>query len=54
MVEGPELEDFIEAHELAGQVSKIRTPGFKQSTEKGIQKLASIVEKDKELLKKLE
>ena len=44
MVEGPELDDFIEAHELAGQVSKIRTPGFKQSTEKGIQKLASIVE----------
>ncbi len=48
MVEGPELEDFIEAHELAGNVSVIRTPGFKQSTRKGIQKLADIVEDSKE------
>ena len=47
MVEGPELEDFIEAHELAGQVSKIRTSGLKQSTEKGIRKLADIVEDSK-------
>jgi prophage maintenance system killer protein len=44
MVEGPELDDFMDAHELAGQVSEIRTPGFKQSTRKGIQKLAGIVE----------
>jgi prophage maintenance system killer protein len=48
MVEGPELEDFIEAHELAGQVSEIRTPGFKQSTEKGIRKLANLVEDSKD------
>ena len=48
MVKGPELEDFIEAHELAGNVSVIRTPGFKQSTRKGIQKLADIVEDSEE------
>ena len=44
MVDGPELGDFIEAHELAGRVSEIRTSGFKQSTGKGIRKLAGIVE----------
>ena len=44
MAHAPDLQDFIEAHELAGTVSEIRTPGFKQSTRKGIQKLAGIVE----------
>lgn len=44
MVERPNLEDFMDAHELAGQVSEIRTSGFKQSTRKGIRKLAGIVE----------
>ena len=44
MVEGPELDDFIEAHKLAGRVSDIRTPGFRQSTEDGIRKLAGIVD----------
>ncbi|WP_414838316.1 Fic family protein [Candidatus Nanosalina sp. VS9-1] len=48
MIEGPELEDFLEAHELAGQVSEIRTPGFKQSTEKGMRKLAGVVNDAKE------
>jgi prophage maintenance system killer protein len=48
MVEGPVLEDFIESHELAGQVSEIRTPGLKQSTKKGIRKLAGIVEDSKD------
>lgn len=43
MVEYPELGDFIDAHELAGHVSEIRTPGFKRSKEDGIRKLASIV-----------
>lgn len=44
MIEGPELEDFIQAHEMASQVSEIRTPGFMRSTEDGIQRLASIIE----------
>jgi prophage maintenance system killer protein len=48
LVEGSGLKNFIESNELAGQVSEIRTPGFKQSTEKGIRKLANIVESSKD------
>jgi prophage maintenance system killer protein len=44
MVWRPEVEDFIEAHDIAGQISEIRTPGLKMSTEKGIQKIVGIIE----------
>lgn len=44
MVWRPEVEDFIEAHDVAGQISEIRTTGLKMSTEKGIQKIVDIIE----------
>ena len=47
MVWRPEVEDFIEAHEIAGQVSEIRTSGLKMSTEKGINKIIDIIEETK-------
>lgn len=48
MVWRPKVEDFIEAHEAAGQVSELRTPGLKMSTEKGIQKIMDIIEETEE------
>lgn len=44
MVWRPEVEDFIEAHEIAGQLSEIRTSGLRMSTEKGIQKIIDVIE----------
>jgi len=43
MVWRPEPEDFIEAHEVAGQVSEVRTPGLRMSREKGIHKIIDII-----------
>jgi len=34
----------MEAHEAAGQLSEIRTPGFRMSTEKGIQIVMDVIE----------
>lgn len=48
MVWRPEVEDFIEAHEVAGQLSEIRTSGLRMSTEKGIQKIMDVIEKTEE------
>jgi prophage maintenance system killer protein len=45
----PEIEDFIEAHDQAGNISKIRTPGFMHSREAGIEKLEEIISEAKEL-----
>lgn len=44
MVELPELEDFVEAHQAAGEVSRIRTPGFRRSTEDGLRKIAEVID----------
>jgi prophage maintenance system killer protein len=45
----PEVEDFIEAHEQAGKLSKIRTSGYMHSKDEGIRKLEEIVKKINEL-----
>ena len=43
----PEVEDFIEAHDQAGNISKIRTSGFMHSKQKGIEKLEQITKESK-------
>ena len=48
MVWRPEVEDFIEAHEVAGQISEIRTLGLKMSTEKGIRKVMNVIDETEE------
>ena len=45
----PEIEDFIESHDQAGRVSKIRTPGFRQSRKKGLEMLDEIVSESQDI-----
>lgn len=45
----PEAEDFIETHDQAGRVSKIRTPGFMHSREKGLEKLDEIISESEDI-----
>lgn len=48
MVWRPDVEDFVDAHDIAGQISEVRTGGLKGSTDKGIENILDIVEATEE------
>lgn len=39
----PEIQDIINAHETAAEVSKVRTEGFRQSEERGISSIVNVL-----------
>lgn len=43
----PDSDDIITAHEYAGFISRVRTPGFHRSSDSGLKTLEDIVEKAK-------
>lgn len=44
----PDVEDILTAHEHADFVSKVRTPGFHLSSDKGIENISDVIEEAKE------
>lgn len=44
----PVPEDFVEAHDQAGMVSKIRTAGFRNSESQGMQRIEDILDDSEE------
>lgn len=48
MVWRPDVEDFVDANDIAGQISEVKTGGLKGSTDKGIENILDIIEATKE------